>query len=78
VLRWGGYVQSVPNRMRARGCWTPEGCAGDFWSGRGGASTPPTTSYVTDWLGSGTHEALENGLRMEFPKFTYEDQVRAQ
>src|SRR5258706_5827725 len=33
---------------------------------------------VTDALGSGKSSKPSNGLRMAFPKFTYEDQVRAQ
>ena len=33
---------------------------------------------VTDALGAGKSSKPSNGLRMAFPKFTYEDQVRAQ
>src|SRR5439155_3477831 len=33
---------------------------------------------VPDALGSGQSSKPSNGLRMAFPKFTYEDQVRAQ
>ena len=33
---------------------------------------------VPDALGAGKSSKPSNGLRMAFPKFTYEDQVRAQ
>jgi len=47
-------------------------------SGRASRSTPPKLPHRPRRAGAGKSSKPSNGLRMAFPKFTYDDQVRAQ